>query len=75
MLRAFGGGNFQHDVAALFIQRSQALLLKQRTGTADEAGPGVLQQHTRAQCCARTAEEMVCWYSLSCVLFVLQCCL
>ena len=45
MLRAFGGGNFQHDVAALFIQRSQALLQKQRTGTADEAGTGVLQQH------------------------------
>ena len=42
MLRAFGGGNNQHDVAALFIQRSQALLQKQRTGVGDEAGPGAL---------------------------------
>ena len=38
MLRAFGGDNHQLDVAALFIQRSQALLQRRRVGMADKAG-------------------------------------
>ncbi len=37
MLRAFGAETHQLDVAALFIQRSQALLRKRKAASADQA--------------------------------------